>query len=160
MEMLETVKIFSSYFISDFFIFALLIGITFLSSLCKKARMENFFLLIIFGVFLLYGIDIVVFFIFHTSVPVIEMGKFLHSSSSDFTTLIVQLSTFFLVSFLLSVFLASRKFFKTFQATLLVFPLLLLAFSVSFCFSSGGFSELPANIIEMNIKSRNSQLPP
>jgi hypothetical protein len=100
LEIIEGVTTFSSYFLSDSVLFFGIVGITYLSSLSKKKRIQALLLLFIFGIFLLYGIDMVAHMVFYSNVPIIEMSKFFHSSPSAFSSFIFQILLLFIVSLL------------------------------------------------------------
>ncbi|MDR0282527.1 MAG: sulfatase-like hydrolase/transferase [Candidatus Peribacteria bacterium] len=141
--------------VSDFLLLLLIVVLAFFPSFTKKTLVKILSIIIMFVVVVVYVIDIRVYLLFQSRVPLMEMGKFIRSLSGFFsmvmTNILVFVGCFWGIFFLVSI-----PTFKKLQRKILLLFFSTLLSLVGIGMLLYDMPVLPQNILQINLKSLQS----
>jgi hypothetical protein len=159
-ELKTALEIFTGYFLSDAWIFLIILSSTLLSSLSKKRLRKLIFLLISAGIFLCYGLDLSAMAVMSTNISLPEMARFWGTSSPGFAGLITEVViSFFLLFSTTMIALNIPKIKEKLSYGLLLIVFLQVS-SIGYYFLSPTSYTFPDNLLERTIQAfSNIEIP-
>lgn len=140
------------YFVSDFLVCMILLGLVGINALIKKTVIKIITNIIISGIFLLFVLDIFTMYFFQSRISILDMSQFINPSLWDFLWMIVSIVIVVSILSIITFFVVQNNRFKKNNKMYLAvyfFLFALASFGVSL-YSPGWFTSLPDNIISIN----------
>ncbi|MFA7298653.1 MAG: glycerophosphodiester phosphodiesterase family protein [Candidatus Absconditabacterales bacterium] len=152
---LATFEHYLGYFVSDFLVCLVLLGLVVINILIKKTFIKIINNIIVSGIFLLFVLDIFTMYFFQSRISILDMSQFIDPSLGSFSGMIFSIIMVVCIIGILTFFIVQSLRFKKNQKILLslYFGIFALASFGMGIFAPGGLRSLPDNILSTNISA-------
>ncbi len=143
------------YFVSDFLVCLILLGLVGINALLKKLVIKIINNIIISIIFLLFVLDIFTMYFFQSRLSILDMNQFLGSGLQIFSWMVVNgIIGLCIVVLIVFFFVQGQRFKKNKNSFLLIYFLLFFVASLGVrLYAPLWFSSLPKNIISINFSA-------
>ncbi len=146
-----------AYFVSDFIVCLVLLGLVIVNVLVKKFTFKLINNIIISWIFLLFVLDIFTMYFFQSRISILDMGQFINSSLGSFSWMIVSIVVVICIIAIITFLVVQSTKFKRHQKIVggIYFFIFVIACLGVAIYAPWGFKSIPENILSINISAVN-----
>ena len=147
-----TIAHYLGYFVSDFLVCIVLLGLVAINSLVKKTFIKIINNIIISGILLLFVLDTFTMYFFQSRISLWDMSQFINPSLGDFSWMIISIIVVLCVLWIITFFIVQSRVFKRNNKIFLAVCSLLFGIACLGVgkFAPDGFMSIPDNIFSIN----------
>lgn len=154
-ETSATIVHYLGYFVSDFLVCLVILGLVAINALIKKIFVKIINIIIISVIFFLFLLDVITIYVFQSRLSLFNLQQFITPSLGNFSWIILILIIIISILGIISFFIVQHPQFKKKQKSLLAIYFFLFSLG---CFWIGiyapdGFKSVPDNILSLNFST-------